>query len=36
LLQPLAIGAAEEVTNPSKPLVKRIASGDSANVQAET
>jgi hypothetical protein len=35
-LQPVAIGAAEEVTSPSKPLMKRIALGDSANMQAET
>ena len=29
-LQPVAVGAAEEVTNPSKPLMERIALGDSA------
>ena len=34
--QPVAVGAEEEVTNPSKPLMKRIALGDSANMQAET
>jgi len=35
-LQPVAIGALEEVTNPTKPLMERIALGDSASVQAET
>ena len=35
-LQPVAVGAAEEVTNPSKPLMERIALGDSASMQAET
>ena len=35
-LQPEAVGAAEEVTNPSKPLMYRIALGDSASMQAET
>ncbi len=34
--QPVAIGAAEEVTNPSKPLMERIALGDPASMQAET
>jgi hypothetical protein len=36
LLQPEAVGAAEEVTNPSKPLMKRVALGDPASMQAET
>ena len=35
-LQPVATGAAEEVTNLSKPLVQRVASGDSASMQAGT
>ncbi len=35
-LQPVAIGAAEEVTSPSKPLMQRIAVGDPASMQAET
>ncbi len=35
-LQPVAVGAAEEVTNSSKPLMERIALGDSASMQAET
>ena len=35
-LQPVAIGAAEEVTNPSKPLMERVAKGDSASRQAVT
>jgi RNA-directed DNA polymerase len=33
--QPVAIGAWEEVTNPTKPLMERIALGGSASVQAE-
>ncbi len=35
-LQSVAVGAAEEVTNPSKPFMERIALGDSASMQAET
>ncbi len=35
-LQPVAVGAAEEVTIPSKPLMERIALGDPASMQAET
>jgi hypothetical protein len=35
-LQPVAIGAAVEVTKPSKPSMERIASGDSASKQAVT
>ena len=34
--QPVAIGAWEEVTNPTKPLMERIALGGPASVQAET
>ena len=35
-LQPVAIGAAVEVTKPSKPSMERIAIGDSASKQAVT
>jgi len=35
-LQPEAIGAAVEVTKPSKPSMERIALGDSASMQAVT
>ena len=35
-VQPVAVGTEEEVTNPSKPLMERIALGDSASMQAET
>lgn len=35
-LQPEVIGAAVEVTKPSKPSMERIASGDSASKQAVT
>src|SRR5262245_37544912 len=35
-LQPVAIGAAVEVTKPPKPSMQRVASGDSANRQAVT
>jgi hypothetical protein len=32
----IAVGAEEEVTNPSKPLMSRTALGDSASMQAGT
>jgi len=35
-LQPVAIGAAVEVTKPSKPSMERVALGDSASRQAAT
>ena len=35
-LQPVAIGAVEEVTNLLKPSVQRVALGDLAKVQAVT
>ena len=35
-LQPVAIGAAVEVTKPSEPSMERIALGDSASKQAVT
>jgi hypothetical protein len=35
-LQPVAIGAAVEVTKQSKPSVQRVAIGDSASMQAVT
>ena len=35
-LQPVAIGAVMEVTKSPKPLVKKVAMGDLASVQAVT
>ena len=35
-LQPVAIGASGEATNSTKPLVQRVATGDSASMQAVT
>ena len=35
-VQSVAVGTEEEVTNPSKPLMERIALGDSASMPAET
>lgn len=35
-LQPVAVGAAEEVTNPLKPPTERVAFGDLATTQAVT